>query len=117
MSVYTAAISAVHLALVPLRAVPTPEDHPDARPADVAYPHWHTYSTLASGARTAYFRFGSQNDRWGNARPGFTPVPVWEEHPRAGEVLLERFERLYQAFAIAEEGRAEEESRAAPTAR
>ena len=107
MSLYAAAVSAVHLALVPLRAVPTPRDTPEARPTDVAYPPWHMYHALPAASRTAYFRFGSENDRWGHDRPGFTPVPVWEEHPRAGEVLLERFERLYQAFSIAEEGREE----------
>ena len=38
-------------------------------------------------------------------------VPVWEEHPRAGEVLLERFERLYQAYDVAYEDGEREERR------
>ena len=96
----------MHLALVPLRAVPTPRDRPDARPADVAYPHWHPYRALPRSAAAYALRFGSECDRRDRARPGFVPVPVWEEHPRAGEVLLERFERRYQAFVVAEEGRA-----------
>ncbi|KAH9939356.1 uncharacterized protein BXZ73DRAFT_43814 [Epithele typhae] len=103
MTVYAAAVSAVHLALVPLRAVPTAADVPDARPEE--YPSWHSYCDLPS-PRTALLRFGSENDRWGKEAPGFVPVPVWEAHPNAGEVLLERFERLYQAFAAAEEDRA-----------
>ena len=36
-------------------------------------------------------------------------MPVWEEHPNAGEVLLERFERLYQAFDVAYADREKDE--------
>ena len=101
MSLFSAAVSAVHLALVPLRAVPTARNSPRISPQDVAYPHWHGYHTL-TGSRVQALRFGSENDRWGNERPGVVAIPVWEEHPNAGEVLLERFERLYQAYDVAD---------------
>ena len=110
MSLFSAAVSAVHLALVPLRHVPTVRNAPQISPLDVEYPHWHSYHGSTS-ARIQALRFGSENDRWGNARPGVIAVPVWEEHPSAGEVLLERFERLYQAFDMANADREREEKR------
>ncbi|PIL26432.1 hypothetical protein GSI_12190 [Ganoderma sinense ZZ0214-1] len=100
MSVFSAAFSAVHLALVPLRHVPTVRNSPQISPLDVEYPFWHRYHGKTS-TRVQALRFGSENDRWGNDRPGVIAVPVWDEHPNAGEVLLERFERLYQAFDMA----------------
>ena len=111
MSLFSAAVSALHLALVPLPHVPTTRSRAPSlplSPLDVEYPFWHSYYNKCSD-RVMALRFGSENDRGGRAFPGFTPVPMWEEHPRAGEVLLERCERLYQAFVVAEEGRAEEE--------
>ena len=110
MSLFSAAVSAVHLALVPLRHVPTVRNAPQISPLDVEYPHWHSYHGSTS-ARIQALRFGSENDRWGNARPGVIAVPVWEEHPSAGEVLLERFERLYQAFDMANADRERERGR------
>ncbi|KAI9061931.1 hypothetical protein FKP32DRAFT_1612868 [Trametes sanguinea] len=107
MSLYSAAVAAVHLALVPLSAIPDTRNSPHVTPADKAYPAWHTYHgkyTRASPGRALTLRFGAENDRWGNDHPGVTAVPVWEEHPDAGEKLLERFERLYQAFVKAEAG-------------
>ena len=101
MSLYAAAVSAVHLALVPLRAVPTVRNRPRISPTDVEYPFWHSYHGQTN-TRVQLLRFGSENDRWGNERPGVIAVPVWEEHPSAGEVLLERFERLYEAFEMAD---------------
>ncbi|KAM5530912.1 hypothetical protein V8D89_015444, partial [Ganoderma adspersum] len=100
MSLFSAAVSAVHLALVPLRHVPTVRNAPHISPLDVEYPFWHSYYGQTS-TRIQALRFGSENDRWGNDRPGVIAVPVWEDHPNAGEVLLERFERLYQAFDMA----------------
>ena len=94
MSVFSAAVSAVHLALVPLRHVPTVRNSPRISPCDVEYPFYHPYYGQTS-TRVQALRFGSENDRWGNDRPGVIAVPVWKEHPNAGEVLLERFERLY----------------------
>lgn len=97
MSLYAAAVATVHLALVPLRAVPTPQNSPDRLPDDVDYPHWHSYYGQ-KGARVQALRFGSENDRWGHDRPGVIAVPIWDKHPDAGEVLLGRFERLYQVL-------------------
>ena len=114
MSLFAAAVSSVHLALVPLRHVPTARDAAQLHisPLDVEYPHWHAYygQSQKAPARVQALRFGSENDRWGNERPGVVAVPVWEEHPNAGEVLLERFERLYQAFAVANAERERGES-------
>ncbi|CDO76590.1 hypothetical protein BN946_scf184868.g4 [Trametes cinnabarina] len=107
MSLYSAAVATVHLALVPLFAIPDPETAPHVTPADKAYPTWHVYHgkyTRAHPGRVLTLRFGAENDRWGRDRPGVIAVPVWEEHPDAGETLLERFERLYQAF-VAREGK------------
>ncbi|KAL7278441.1 hypothetical protein ACG7TL_007438 [Trametes sanguinea] len=112
MSLYSAAVAAVHLALVPLFAIPDTRNSPHVTPADKAYPTWHTYHgkyTRASPGRTLTLRFGAENDRWGNDHPGVIAVPVWEEHPDAGEKLLERFERLYQAFVTAEKEGGKEE--------
>ncbi|KAI1795266.1 hypothetical protein LXA43DRAFT_992151 [Ganoderma leucocontextum] len=100
MSLFSAAVSAVHFALVPLRDVPTVRNSPHISPLDIEYPYWHSYYGQTP-TRVQALRFGSENDRWGNDRPGVIAVPVWEEHPNAGEVLLERFERLYQAFDMA----------------
>ena len=114
MSLFAAAVSSVHLALVPLRHVPTARDAAQLHisPLDVEYPHWHAYygQSQKAPARVQALRFGSENDRWGNEHPGVVAVPVWEEHPNAGEVLLERFERLYQAFDVANAEREREES-------
>lgn len=109
MSLFSAAVSAVHLALVPLQHVPTVRNAPHISPLAVEYPYWHSYYGQTSG-RVQALRFGSENDRWGNDRPGVIAVPVWEEHPNAGEVLLERFERLYQAFDVAYADREKDES-------
>lgn len=94
----------MHLALVPLRYLPTVSNSPHISPEDTDYPPWHSYHKQKN-TRVRALRFGSENDRWGNERPGVIATPVWEEHPNAGEVLLERFERLYQAFSVAEEDR------------
>ena len=114
MSLFSAAVSALHLALVPLPHVPTTRSRAPTlplSPLDVEYPFWHSYYNKCSD-RVMALRFGSENDRWGNDRPGLIAVPVWEEHPRAGEVLLERFERLYQAYDVAyEDGEREESGR------
>ncbi|KAI0716004.1 hypothetical protein C8T65DRAFT_642505 [Cerioporus squamosus] len=109
MTLYAAAVSAVHLALVPLRAVPTVRNCPRLSPTDVKYPFWHSYYGKTA-SRVQLLRFGSENDRWGNERPGVIAVPVWEEHPSAGEVLLERFERLYEAFEMAEASKGDEKA-------
>ena len=100
MSLYAAAVAAVHIALVPLRAIPTVRNSPHISPEDVEYPSWHKYHNQ-KGTRVHTLRFGSENDRWGNERTGVIAVPVWEEHPNAGGVLLDRFERLYQAYEMA----------------
>ncbi|TBU37237.1 hypothetical protein BD309DRAFT_974457 [Dichomitus squalens] len=99
MSLFSAAVSAIHLALVPLAAVPTVRSEPRISPLDVEYPYWHAYHKKCSD-RVMALRFGSENDKWGRDRTGVIAVPVWEEHPNAGEVLLERFERLYQAYEV-----------------
>ncbi|KAI0632626.1 hypothetical protein C8Q77DRAFT_1218157 [Trametes polyzona] len=106
LSLYSAAVAAVHIALVPLLAIPTVEDEVHASPADIKWPSWHSFYGRFAGARPRVLtlRFGAENDRWGNDRPGVMAVPVWDEHPDAGEVLLERFERLYQTFLQAEQG-------------
>ena len=101
MSLYAAAVASVHLALVPLRAVPT-AGTAEKLSEDVHYPQYHSYHRRGSGVQG--LRFGSENDRWGNERPGVLPVPVWEEHPDAGTVLLERFERLYEVLRQANAG-------------
>ncbi|KAI0743762.1 hypothetical protein C8Q80DRAFT_858877 [Daedaleopsis nitida] len=104
MSVYAAAVATVHTALVPLRAIPTARNCPRISPEDCEYPRWHKYYNQR-GTRVQALRLGAENDRWGNDRPGLVAIPVWEEHPHAGEVLLERFERLYQAYDMAESDR------------
>ena len=109
MSLFSAAVSAVHLALVPLKHVPTVRNAPHISPLDVEYPYWHSYYGQTS-TRIQALRFGSENDRWGNDRPGVIAVPVWKEHRNAGEVLVERFERLYQAFDMAYADREKDES-------
>ncbi|KAI0776581.1 hypothetical protein BD413DRAFT_644898 [Trametes elegans] len=107
MSLYSAAVATVHIALAPLLAIPTVRGAPQLSPADVAYPHWHSYygrHSKADPPRVLALRFGSENDRWGRDWPGVIAVPVWEEHPDAPEKLLERIERLYQTYLRAEEG-------------
>lgn len=115
MSLYSAAVAAVHLALVPLAVIPTAQDAAHVPPERVPWPSWHSYFGKFTGGsappRVLTLRFGAENDRWGNDRPGVMAVPVWEEHPDAGAVLLERFERLYQTFLKKEgEGGANEEA-------
>ncbi|KAI0324811.1 hypothetical protein GY45DRAFT_1313202 [Cubamyces sp. BRFM 1775] len=105
MSLYSAAVATVHLALAPLLAIPTVRNTPHISPADIEYPSWHSFYRKFTNKRPRVLalRFGAENDRWGHDRPGVMAVPVWEEHPDAGETLLERFERLYQTFLKAEE--------------
>ncbi|EIW56997.1 uncharacterized protein TRAVEDRAFT_73290 [Trametes versicolor FP-101664 SS1] len=106
LSLYSAAVAAVHLALIPLLAIPTARDTVHVPPEDIPWPSWHSYFGKFTGSaappRVLTLRFGAENDRWGNDRPGVMAVPVWEEHPDAGAQLLERFERLYQVFLLKE---------------
>lgn len=106
LSLYSAAVAAVHLALIPLLAIPTARDTVHVPPEDIPWPSWHSYfgkfTRSAAPPRVLTLRFGAENDRWGNDRPGVMAVPVWEEHPDAGAQLLERFERLYQVFLLKE---------------
>ncbi|KAI0669094.1 hypothetical protein C8Q78DRAFT_978735 [Trametes maxima] len=108
MSLYSAAVATVHVALAPLRALPTVHNAPHISPADIEYPTWHAYhgrfTHRDEAPRVLALRFGSENDRWGRDYPGVTAVPVWEEHSDLGATLLERFERLYQTFLEAERG-------------
>ena len=78
MSLFSAAVSALHLALVPLPHVPTTRSRAPAlplSPLDVEYPFWHSYYNKCSD-RVMALRFGSENDRWGNDRPGLIAVPA-----------------------------------------
>ena len=97
MSAYKAAVATVHLALAPLDSIPTAHTAPSILPAQTSYPPWHPYYRIQTDL-VQTLRFGSLSDRWGNEYPGITAVPVWEEHPDVGKVLLDKFERLYQTF-------------------
>lgn len=103
-TLYGAAIAAVHLALVPLRAIPTVDDAVHAPPEEVRWPSWHSYygNDRNGPLRVLTLRFGAENDRWGRERTGVMAVPVWEKYPDLGETLLEKYERLYQSFVHAE---------------
>ncbi|KAI0351190.1 hypothetical protein OH77DRAFT_1429985 [Trametes cingulata] len=110
MSLWSAAVATVHIALVPLLAIPTVRNCPQISPADIEYPSWHSYYMKFTDKRPRVLalRFGAENDRWGRDYPGVMAVPVWEEHPDAPQMLLERFERLYQTFLQAEKAPAGE---------
>lgn len=97
MSTYSSAIATVHLALAPLKLIPTARTAPFILPADEKYPPWHAYYDLKTD-RVQTLRMGSEADRWGYEYTGIVAVPVWEDHPDFGEKLLGRCERLYQTF-------------------
>ncbi|KAI0820494.1 hypothetical protein BC628DRAFT_1422829 [Trametes gibbosa] len=105
-TLYGAAIAAVHIALVPLRAIPTVNDAVHAPLEETSWPKWHSYcDKFTSGPpRLLALRFGAETDWWGRERIGAVAIPVWEEHPDLGETLLEKYERLYQLFLHAEGG-------------
>lgn len=100
MSLYSCAVATVHLALTPLRSIPTARTAPTILPEDESYPRWHPYSDLKT-EEVQTLRMGSEADRWGYEYTGIIAVPVWEEHCDFGEKLLEKCERLYQTFRTA----------------
>ncbi|KAL1937373.1 hypothetical protein VTO73DRAFT_13779 [Trametes versicolor] len=108
LSLYSAAIAAVHLALILRLAIPTVRDTVHVPPEDIPWQSWHSYfgkfTRLRGSAppRVLTLRFGAENDRWGNDRPGVMAVPAWDEHQDAGAQLLKRFERLNQIFLLKE---------------
>ena len=62
MSLFYAAIFTIHLALVPLRHVPTARNSPRISPLDVEYPFWHSYYGQTT-TRVQALRFGSDTIR------------------------------------------------------
>lgn len=88
---YKAAIAAVHLSLISLSFIP-------------AFPLLSSSKSTANGftVKPQPVRFGSETDRWGTERVGITPVKQWEEHAREGDQLLEKCDKLYEAFAASE---------------
>ncbi|KAM5539663.1 hypothetical protein V8D89_006772 [Ganoderma adspersum] len=112
LSAYSSAVATVHLALAPLKTIPTSRSVPTILPADEKYPPWHAYYDMRTD-QVQTLQMGSEADRWGNEYPGIVAVPVWGEHKDFGKRLLEKCERLYQTFgtvsaAASEDGPARE---------
>lgn len=109
MSPFKSAVSAVHFALVSALFIPTAMNSPAYGHVlpEMHHPSWHSYYGKRMKPVAHHLRLSSENDRCGNERPGVIPVPEWEEQPEAGEVLLGRFERLYEAFKTREESEKE----------
>ncbi|PIL26422.1 hypothetical protein GSI_12179 [Ganoderma sinense ZZ0214-1] len=103
LTVYSCAVATVHLALAPLRSIPTSGTVPTVLPSDEKYPPWHPYSNLET-EEVQTLRMGSEADRWGYEYTSFIAVPVWQEHRDFGGKLLEKCERLYQTFRTASSG-------------
>ena len=107
LSTYSSAVATVHLALAPLKSIPTARTAPLILPTDEKYPTWHPYHDLRT-QEVQTLRIGSEADRWGNEYPGIIAVPVWEDHRDFGGELLEKCERLYQTFRTATRAPAED---------
>lgn len=122
---YTAAVSAVHIALVSIVAIPT---------SLIAFSHvlsktkpppslWENslanMSMYENGLRTADevkaaefkgkvtpLKFGAETDRLGRAHVGVMPVQEWAEHDAEAEFLLNKCESLHQSFSALRENSA-----------
>jgi len=95
IEVYKAAISVVHLSLISLAFFP-------------AFSSLSSKSTTDGTAnghakKPQPGRFGSETDRWGTERVGWTPVVEWEKYEEQGRELLEKCDELYQQFLETEE--------------
>ncbi|KAG8678326.1 hypothetical protein FRC09_019928, partial [Ceratobasidium sp. 395] len=99
--VYTAAISAVHVALVSLAALPSlsgdaeTKQQPGQPPTDAA--------AAADDAKPRIFdyqptRYGAETNFWGTEYVGVQPIEEWYEHVGDGQELVARCDRLYVAF-------------------
>ncbi|KAG2119161.1 NAD(P)-binding protein [Suillus discolor] len=86
---FKAAISAVHLCLVPLACLPTVSltEFDDSNPT----------ATVEVG-----FRYVSECDRWGKERVGTMKLTRSKEHNNQCDDLLEHCDRLFTAFCEAE---------------
>ncbi|KAG1847544.1 NAD(P)-binding protein [Suillus subalutaceus] len=89
ISAFKAAISAVHLSLVPLAFLPTVSstELDDSDPT----------ATVEVG-----FRYVSECDRWGKERVGTMKLMRSKEHNKQCDDLLDHCERLFTAFCEAE---------------
>ncbi|KAG1803395.1 NAD(P)-binding protein [Suillus subaureus] len=89
ITAFKAAISAVHLCLVPLPLLPTVSstELDDSDPT----------ATVEVG-----FRYISECDRWGKERVGTMKLTRSKEHNNQCDELLDRCERLFTAFCEAE---------------
>ncbi|KAJ8587649.1 hypothetical protein M405DRAFT_821239 [Rhizopogon salebrosus TDB-379] len=89
ISAFKAAISAVHLCLVPLAFLPTVSS-PELDGLDPSTP------------AEVGVRYVSQCDRWGKERVGTMKLTLSKEQEKQSDELLKRCERLFTAFCEAE---------------
>ncbi|PCH42767.1 hypothetical protein WOLCODRAFT_102597 [Wolfiporia cocos MD-104 SS10] len=88
---YKSAVAASHVTLAPARCIPTTAAGEGmGEEEDTRFPKLTVFS-----------------DRLGRERVGIDPVAAWDKHPDEGARILERCERLYQAFVEREKGSGE----------
>ena len=90
ISPFKAAISAVHLALVPLIFITYLSSAIDSS----AYPS--NDSKSQPNTEGIPVRFGAETNWFGNERVGLTPVKEWKKFEEQAEFLLEKCDNLYQ---------------------
>jgi len=89
ISPFKAAISAVHVALVPLIFITYLSGAINSSASSNDSKH-------QSGTGGAHVRFGAETNWWGDERVGLTPVKEWKRFEKQAEYLLEKCDNLYQ---------------------
>lgn len=114
---YTSAVSAAHIALVSLLAIPTSllafahrssKGDPPASCWDDSLATCNIYDDGLRSADEAReteqrgeyvpLKFSARTDRWGRDHVGVMPVLDWKNNEKESEFLIEKCESLYEAF-------------------
>lgn len=117
ISGFTAAVSAVHIALVSLTAIPASllaysrvrsKSVPPSSLWEDSLSNMSMYDNGLKSAddvkaaelkgQTVPLKFGAETDRLGRDRVGVMPVLEWAEHDAEAEFLLDKCESLYTSF-------------------
>lgn len=117
ITAYESAVSATHIALVSILAIPTSllafaqvRETSDPPPSlwEDSLPTMGMYDTGIQSARQAkvseengFFvphKFSSETDRCGRDSVGAMPILEWEQHKQDASYLVDKCESLYQTF-------------------